>query len=97
MDFIEEWKENERKLREQDAKAKAEGKLVGRFIQEPVADGYALYEIIRENKNTVRIRLIKGIGDDYQISYWGEEATIKKDFALANLGWRDNISKIFSK
>lgn len=96
-DFVKQWEENQRKLDEKDAKAKAEGKLVGRFIQEPFADGYAIYEITKENKKTVRIRVVDGIGDDWRIPYWGDEATIEKSYALKSLAWRDKMNKLFSK
>jgi hypothetical protein len=82
--------EGNRKLMEQkDMEAKEKGVLKGRYINEQYADGYAFYEIIRENKKTVRIRVIKNIGDDWVIPYWGEEATIDKEHALKNIGWRD--------
>jgi hypothetical protein len=82
--------ENWERLREYDQKAKAEGRLVGRYIREHIADGFAVYEIIRENKTTVRIRRIEHIcGDEWSIPYWGEEATIDKVYALQRINGRD--------
>ena len=57
--------------------------------QEAYADGYAIYQIVRENKNTVRIKVCKDIGDDWVIPYWGEETTIDKSHAERNIGHRD--------
>lgn len=94
MDYnklIEKWEANMRKVEENDKKAKEKGKLVGRYIDEPYADGAAIYKIIRENKNTVRIKVVVDIGDDWVIPYWGEEATIDKSYALAKLAFRDKI------
>lgn len=78
--------------------SRSEGELVGRFISEPFADGKAYYKIVKENKNTVRIKVCRGLGDDnWVIPYWGEETSIKKDFALQKLRQRDALRKIFSK
>ena len=65
--LIEIWEANMRKVKEADKKAKEKGKLVGRYIDEPYADGAAIYKIIRENKNTVRIKVVVDIGDDWVI------------------------------
>jgi len=95
--LLDQWKANEEKLNRTDQKAKAEGKLVGRFIQEQIADGYAFYRVIKENKASVRIKHVSGLGDDWQVPYWGTEATIKKDFAIQNIGYRDRLAELFSK
>ena len=84
-------------LQKQDQEAKERWQLVGRYIRVQVADSYAYYEVIRENKKSVRIRLFEGICDDYQVSYWGYEATIDKAFAVNNIHGRDALEKIFSK
>jgi len=83
--------ENWKRLQEHDNTVKKEGKLVGRYIQESVADGYAIYQIIKENKKTVRIKRIPYVcGDEYEVSYWGgDEATIEKDYAVQSIRGRD--------
>ena len=58
---------NFKKLQKQDKMAKKVGKLVGRYIDEPWADGNAFYVIVKENKTSVRIRVVTGIGDDWII------------------------------
>ena len=68
--------------------------LVGRYIAEPQGDGQAIYQIIKDNKNTVRIKLCRNIGDDWSISYWGEEATIDKEFAIQSIGFRDHMNAL---
>jgi len=95
--LIKQWQDNQDKLEKTDQKAKAEGKLIGRYIQEQIADGYAYYVIVKENKAAVQIKHVSGLGDDWVIPYWGVKATIKKDFALQNIGYRDNLARIFSK
>lgn len=88
-ELIQKWERNTQKMKEKDRQSKEKGLLKGRFLNIPYADGYAYYEIIRENKNTVRIRVITDIGDDYVIPYIGEENTVNKGFALQNIGMRD--------
>lgn len=80
-----------------DKAAKEAGKLVGRYISEPYADGRAIYEIIRESKKTVRIRVVTGIGDDWQIPYWGAETSIARQYALENIQRRDGLAALFAQ
>jgi hypothetical protein len=96
-DFLADTDRNFKALEEQDAKAKEAGKLVGRFIQEPFADSFAYYVIVKENKVTVRIRVCTGLGDDWVIPYWGEETTIKKDYAEMSVGYRDKMEQMFPR
>jgi len=58
------WDEKFKEIEQKDKAAKQNNMLVGRYIRMPVADGYAFYEIVRENKQTVRIEHITGLGDD---------------------------------
>lgn len=89
--------ENWQKLQKEDQEAKNNGTLVNRYIQEGVADGYAIYKIIRENRKTVRIRVVTGLGDDWQVSYWGAEATIEKSYAEANIRRREGLAELFGR
>lgn len=84
-------------LKKCDSEAAAKGQLIGRYITEPFADGQAVYQIIKENKLTVRIRVCTGLGDDWVIPYWGGETTIKKEYALQKIKQREAIARLFSK
>lgn len=95
-DVVEQWRRNEDLLMGLDLISKAIGVLVGRVIREPIADGFAVYQIVRENKKSVRIVHVSGIGDDYMLPSWGEEATIPKDYASKNI-WRRDFWEIFRK
>jgi hypothetical protein len=87
---------NFQQLQQIDEEAKKAGKLVGRYIRESVADGLAYYQIIKEGKRTVRIRICLDIcGDNYRVSYWGEEATIDRKYALKSVEGRDMMTKMF--
>lgn len=96
-EWLKKLEENWEKVVEKDEKSKEKGKLVGRYIAEPIADGNAVYEIVRENKNTVRIEVVTGIGDDWVIPYWGPSATIDKDYAISSVGRRDGLARIFGR
>lgn len=89
-------KENQKQLDQIDSEAKANGELLWRYIQEPCADGYAVYQIVKVNKKTVRIRNCTGLGDDWVIPYWGGETTIGRDYAELKTKRKDNIEALFS-
>lgn len=95
------WKErfdkNWAAIKSGDEDAAAKGELVGRYISEPFADGNAVYQIIKENKKTVRIRVCTGIGDDWTIPYWGRETSIDKEYALTQIRRREGLRALFSK
>lgn len=95
LDWKERFERNWKHLKNCDEKAAAKGSLVGRYIDEPFADGKAIYQIIKENKKTVRIRVCTGLGDDWVIPYWGEETSIKKDYALQKIRLRELLKKFF--
>ena len=83
------WQQNFAEIQRINQLARERGTIVGRIISESVADGQAHYQIIKENKNSVRIRHCKGFPDDYMVSYWGEEATIDKQYALRHIRFDD--------
>lgn len=93
---LEEMKKNFQIVKEQDKEAKKNGKLVGRYIQEQIADGHAIYQIIGESKKKVDIKVVTGIGDDWTVPYFGGKTTIDKDYAMEKLNWRDRISRLFA-
>jgi len=96
-EFLKMIESNLKKLEREDDQAKAKSQLVGRYIREQIADGFAYYKIVKENKKTVRIELVRNIGDDYSVPVWGLKASIQKAYAIKNVGYRDRINEIFSK
>lgn len=88
-------KENWAKLTKADEAAKKTGCLIGRYITEPHADGQAVYEIIKENSSKVTISVVTGIGDDWMIPYWGEEAEIDRSYAEQKINQRENLQGLF--
>lgn len=78
-------------LMKQDRKAKIAGKVVGRVIEVSVADGFAYYEVIKENKKTVRIRWVPSIHDEYRTMYWGDGETLilKRTFEVLSFSTGD--------
>lgn len=80
-----------------DDEAAAAGRLTGRYFYQSVADGRAFYQIVRENKKTVRIRHCEGVaGDDYQVNLWGWEASIPTTLAQRLVNQRVAMAKLFS-
>jgi len=94
-DLVKVWDANFKALQEEDKRAKEEGKLVGRYLEEHYADGYAYYRIVRENKKSVRIEVVTGIGDDWVLPYWGEKSSISKGYAQESLFRRDAMLRLF--
>jgi hypothetical protein len=90
-------KSNFNQLQKIDKSAKQKGKILYRYITQPHADGRAYYQIIKENKKTVRIKVCTGIGDDWIIPYWGEECSIDKKFATELISSRDKLKALLSK
>jgi len=98
---VDEWlkdnDENWKKIVDQAEQAKKEKTLIGRYIQEPMGDGYAVYVIYKVNKKSVRIRVVKGIGDDWVIPYWGEDTSIDMDYVEREFDWREFLANMPSK
>ena len=90
---------NEQHMNEIEKAAIEEGGLLHRFIYEPVADGKAIYQIVRVNKRTVNIRLcsLDGKYADYVIPYWGESASIDKAYAETAIRNQDAMRALFAK
>ena len=84
-------KANLEHLEEIEKKAIANGGLLHRFLYESVADGKAIYQIIKVNKKTVRVRLccVDGCFSDYAVPQWGDEATIDIEYAKSGIKWQD--------
>ena len=86
------WKANWRRLKQVDQKAKAKGKMIGRYIKHPYADGYAVYQIVNVTGTQAEIEVITGIGDDWVLPAWGEKARISLSKARAFLEHRDALA-----
>lgn len=89
--------DNYEQLKKIDKMAKSKGELLGRYVDVPVADGKAIYQIMRVNKNTVRIKALGGFGDDYILDYWGYEATVDKEYIISLVRSRDKLEEIFGR
>jgi len=100
-DDIDKWTEafrrNWEKLDKQDDEAREAGKLLGRYIAHPFADGQAVYIITNESKYKVVIRVVTGLGDDWVLPAWGESISIPKVTAQQFLRGRDGMKRLFSK
>lgn len=93
---LREWEEcrkaNFDHLKAIEEKAIANGSLLHRFMYETVADGKAIYQIVKVYKKTVKVRLCNISGSDYEdyvVPQWGEEASIPISYATSSISWQD--------
>jgi hypothetical protein len=87
--------DNFNKLVEKDAEARKQKTLVGRYIAEQFADGYAYYTIVKENKKTVKMKVVTKLGDDWVIPSWGETPTLDKRYVMSKINFRDRHSDMW--
>lgn len=83
-------------LADEDAAACAVGTLLGRIIRQPMGDGQAVYQIIKLNKRTARIRACDGLGDDWVLPVWGVETSIPLVQAARFVENQDALRALFS-
>ena len=57
-DFMKDMETNYANLKKIDQKVKSQGGILGRYIQEPYADGYAIYQVVEEKATKVKLREI---------------------------------------
>lgn len=65
-------------IRGWDDAAKKTKKWIGRTLTECVGEGRAIYVVVKENKKTVKIKVCRGLGDDWVSRHFGEECSISK-------------------
>lgn len=85
--------QNWKNLQMLDEEARQRGLLVGRYITHAFADGQAVYQIVAENRKTIRIQVVRGLGDDWVLPAWGVEATIDKVYAEKEFRSREFLRK----
>ena len=61
-----------------DKRCQKKNSLVGRYFKVSVADGYAYYQIVKENKKSFRIVRLVGLGDDYRCLRYMDGGTFDK-------------------
>lgn len=94
---MKDWETNEANLRRIDQMVKSKGGILGRYVQEPYADGYAVYQVVEEKATKVKLRVVTGIGDDWVLPMWGEEAMVDKSYVQTSIYRRDKMSDFFKK
>jgi hypothetical protein len=78
---------NEATIKGWDDAAKKTRAWVGRTLEDGVADGAAIYVVVKENKKSVRIKVCQGIGDDWVSRHFGEECSLDKGQACTFMPW----------
>ena len=96
MDCI---KANEAHMNEIEKAAIAEGGLLHRFIYEPIADGNAIYQVVRVNKKTVNLKIcsLDGKYFDYVIPYWGDNPSVNREYVESSIARQDAIRNLIAK
>ena len=92
-DYIKKLEQAYDNMAAKDYAARKKGTLLGRYINEQYADGYAYYEIVKVNTKTVRIRWLD-IWDGWTIPFWGKEANISREYAEQRVGGRDRLNDL---
>lgn len=93
--YSEEWEEcqrlNQEEIERIEKIAIQNGGLLYRFLYEGVADGKAVYQIIRVNQKTAKVRwcLIDGLFASYVVPQWGKEAEIPLEYAERQIAFQD--------
>ena len=95
-DILAEHDKNFAAMEARDKAAKEAGTMVGRYINYPVADGYAYYEIVKVNLRTVVVVCLTGLGDDWVLDLWGAKARIGRLYAETHLARRDAWAELFA-
>ena len=96
-DFMKEHDRRYKEFTDRDAVAKEAGELIGRYIQESVADGYAYYVIVDAGPISVIVEHVDYL-DGYSVAMIDSmEGVIPKKYALENIGRRDRWAGYFDR
>jgi hypothetical protein len=92
-------KRNWDELKRVEANVIAEGGILHRFLYEAVADGQAVYQVIKLNKKTAKVRWcqIDPCYADYVVPQWGMEATVSLEYIENAIRWQDAMREAFAK
>lgn len=85
-------KENQDFLEKVDQAQKEASELCYRYLDFPYADGKAVYQITGICGTMVKIVCCQGLGDDWEIPEYGDEAVILLSQALQIVGRRDKMA-----
>lgn len=74
--------------------AKSTRAWVGRTLTDGVGDGNAVYVVVKENKKSVRVKVCRGIGDDWVSRHFGEESSVDKVTACGFMEWHFGTERV---
>ncbi len=80
---------NEERIKEIDRIQRDKGETLYRFIRFGVADGFAVYQITDICGSIAKVKLCRGLGDDYVYEPYGESADVKLSEIEAHLKKRN--------
>lgn len=79
-----------------DLAAKTAGTLIGRYIEHPHADSYAVYKIVAVTRTKARIEVVE-IDDAWVLPAWGRKAAIPLGQAQSFVERRDAMAVLFKQ
>ncbi len=89
-------KTQERLMDELKVMAKSRCTLLGRTMQFPMADSYALYVVTKVNKTTVQLTWLKWC-DAWQDDRIGYRGSLPVDYASKHIYGRDKLDALFTQ
>ena len=97
-DLMKLWDDNWKLLMEIDKNQKEKGELLWRYIDFGVADGKAIYQITKVNKNTCVVELCLDFPDGYSYEMLGAGPTsVDRAFVEKKVKGRDGLDEIFGR
>lgn len=91
------WEKNQKQLEYLDEKAKKDGSIIGRYINLPMGDGYAYYQVTSIKGNQARLDLITEIGDDWVFPMWGKGTVVSLQEVKNHISRRDALDKMLGR
>ena len=95
--WVKEMTQNSARLQKCDDLARKQRTLVGRVFRVSVADGYAAYQIIKENGRMVKIQCCTGLGDDWRDHHFMAGGTFSKKDVMRYIQWEESLHKLFDR
>lgn len=90
-------RENRDFLRKVDEEQKELGELLYRYLDFPYADGKAIYQVTEVCGTMVRITHCQGLGDDWKILEYGDEAVILQEQAAQIVSRRERLNDMMKR
>jgi hypothetical protein len=92
---LDRYKQKQAEIKAKDLAAKQAGTMIGRIIEHPYADGYAMYEIVGQKGKNFEIAWVDDGGDAWVLPAWGKKTTISGTSARSFVERKDAMARLF--